>query len=161
MTDNQETSADIIAEMRRRIAVKMSDAWYTQEEWRKLCDRLEAAHRRERGDCAKMREVLLNIKDEAEHSYEYREYPIAGAPGEYGTCHVVDADWLIDECNKGLAAPPRNCDVGTVAEQKVRFLEFCDDEKGPREHCRNCRLSNAPDCELAWAQMPYEEGGAK
>ncbi len=35
--------AQIIAEMRRRIAVKMSDAWYTQEEWAKLCDRLEAA----------------------------------------------------------------------------------------------------------------------
>ena len=48
MANTHETIADIIAEMRRRIAVKMSDAWYTQEEWRKLCDRLEAAWKRER-----------------------------------------------------------------------------------------------------------------
>lgn len=57
------------------------------------------------------------------------------------------------------ANPIRNCDVGTPEEQKERFEEFCDDEKGDRQHCRNCRLCNAQDCELAWAQMPYEEGG--
>lgn len=62
-----------------------------------------------------------------------------------------------------LAAPPRNCDVGTVEEQVERFREFCDDEKGSREHCRNCRLCNAVDCELAWSQMPCEaeDGGAE
>lgn len=62
MNDNQETSADIIAEMRRRIAMKMSDAWYTQEEWRKLCDRLEAACKRERGDVAKLREAVVETQ---------------------------------------------------------------------------------------------------
>lgn len=60
-----------------------------------------------------------------------------------------------------LSAPPRNCEVGSVEEQVERFREFCDDEKGHREHCRNCRLCNAVDCELAWAQMPYNEGGEK
>jgi len=43
-----ESIESIVAEMRRRIAVKMSDAWYTQVEWRNLCDRIEAAWKRER-----------------------------------------------------------------------------------------------------------------
>lgn len=38
----------IISEMREHIAMKMSDAWYTQDEWRNLCDRLEAAVNSER-----------------------------------------------------------------------------------------------------------------
>ena len=61
------------------------------------------------------------------------------------------------QARMALAAPPRNCEVGSVEEQVERFREFCDDEKGHREHCRNCRLCNAVDCELAWAQMPYED----
>lgn len=68
---------------------------------------------------------------------------------------------LMKEIESAIDAPARNCDVGTVDDQKDRFLEFCDVEKGPREHCRNCRLCNASDCELAWVQLPYEEGGAK
>jgi hypothetical protein len=34
--------------MREHIAMKMSDAWYTQDEWRNLCDRLEEAVNNER-----------------------------------------------------------------------------------------------------------------
>jgi hypothetical protein len=58
-----------------------------------------------------MFEVLKNIKQEAETTCEYREYPIAGAPGARGTCPVVDADWIIDKCKSVLSAPPRNCDL--------------------------------------------------
>lgn len=67
---------------------------------------------------------------------------------------------IASKAKHALAARPRNCDVGTAEEQADRFVEFCDEEKGNREHCRNCSLCNAQDCELAWAQMPYEEGGA-
>lgn len=45
-----ESVDDILAEMRRRIAVKMGDAWYTQDEWRSLCERLDAALERERDE---------------------------------------------------------------------------------------------------------------
>lgn len=59
-----------------------------------------------------------------------------------------------------LAEPVKNYEVGTAEEQAERFVDFCDEEKGNREHCRNCSLCNAQDCTLAWAQTPYE-GGAK
>lgn len=68
---------------------------------------------------------------------------------------------LRDAVKAALAKPPRNCDMGTAEEQTERFAEFCDNEKGNRNHCRNCRLCNARDCKFAWAQMPYEKGGAE
>ena len=45
--DPNETFADIIDEMRKRKAGKVEDAWYGPEEWDRLCDRLEAARKRE------------------------------------------------------------------------------------------------------------------
>lgn len=67
----------------------------------------------------------------------------------------------IDRCRAALAAPLRNCDVGTAEEQCDRFLRFCQ-SRG----CVNCEIGDGnrakfPSCELVWAQMPYEEGGAK
>jgi hypothetical protein len=74
------------------------------------------------GNAAKMFEVLKNIKQEAETTCEYREYPIAGAPGARGTCPVVDADWIIDECKSVLSTPPRNCDrFNNIKEAKIRY----------------------------------------
>lgn len=58
-----------------------------------------------------MREILLDIKSEAETTLEYRDYPIAGDPGERGYCKAVDADYLVEKCNEALSAPPRACDV--------------------------------------------------
>ena len=57
----------------------------------------------------------------------------------------------------------RNCDVGTVEEQAERFHSFCESNKqcGDVYSCERCQLNSIEDCELAWAQMPYEEGGAK
>ena len=68
-----------------------------------------------------------------------------------------------------LKKPPRNCDVGSATEQAARFIKFC---KGHREllpgrcevcsvkcPCRQCGDLNL--CVLFWAQIPYEEKGAK
>ena len=55
--------------------------------------------------------------------------------------------------NAALAAPPRNCDVGTENEQNERFLKFCTS----MDCKRYCPLFKADSCELAWAQMPYDE----
>ena len=62
-----------------------------------------------------------------------------------------------------LALPLRNCDVGTVEEQKNRFDHWCFHYHTGR--CsRNCSALPAKtfkECTLRWAQMPYtEEGGA-
>lgn len=37
-----------------------------------------------------------------------------------------------------------------------RFLKFCHGEI-----CEKCPVHDARSCKLAWAQMPYGEGGAK
>ena len=62
-----------------------------------------------------------------------------------------------DMAKAALSAPPRNCDVGTAEEQNNRFLKFCES----LDCERYCPLFKAESCELAWAQMPYEEGGVK
>ena len=135
MANTQETIADIIAEMRRRIAVKMSDAWYTQEEWRKLCDRLEAAWKRERAkieadalevggivESAHRRELSKNAsKNRADFGQlgncaKLREAldelvaDIEMRSSTFGLNVMVDTKTYLD-AKAALAAPPRNCDV--------------------------------------------------
>ena len=62
-----------------------------------------------------------------------------------------------DKLSAALAAPPRNCDVGTADEQSERYDKFCD-----IHDCRSdCPLFKADSCKLAWAQMPYEEANPK
>ena len=58
---------------------------------------------------------------------------------------------------------PRNCDVGSVAEQKERFKDFCKEGKLSRidlgAYCAyDCPCRDSYDCKLEWAQMPYREG---
>ena len=62
----------------------------------------------------------------------------------------------LDKAKAALATHPRNCDVGTAEEQYRRFLKFCHGEI-----CEKCPVHDARSCKLAWAQMPYGEGGAK
>ena len=73
---------------------------------------------------------------------------------------------ILDTCRDALAAPPRNCDVGTVGQQDERFTAFCNrhfkavglcDKDCP---CRDFNMIGGA-CSIVWAQMPYEEGGAK
>ena len=58
--------------------------------------------------------------------------------------------------------PRRNCDVGTLEEQAERFAEYCDSEVCKRNRCKSqAKALCIERCALAWAQMPYKEGGAK
>lgn len=110
------------------------------------------------GNSVKLRKAVEETKSTIARCMEI----LNKIPDSCGYGGLLDdvADELCDlreECiNDALAAPARNCDVGTADEQAERFVEFCDEEKGNREHCRNCRLCNAQDCELAWAQLPYD-----
>lgn len=65
-----------------------------------------------------------------------------------------------------LAAPPRNCDVGTAKEQAVRKAKYCHRYSPlPTDNCDNCPLRGynlaSPEraigysCDLAWGQLPY------
>ena len=67
---------------------------------------------------------------------------------------------LMRQIDAALAEPVKNCEVGTVDEQTERKYEFCQKQGS----CSNCPFDRGPSitpCVLAWAQMPYEEGGAK
>lgn len=161
MDDTQETIADIIAEMRRRSDEAYKGSFNYAEcqenqieydeasEW---ADRFEAAHRRERGDCAKLREAL----DESRR-----------IASDLGGCRLNDY-WKLNEivrvCEAALSAPPRNCDVGTAQEQDERFHRFC--VKHHTGSCAGCHnpvgdytvANGVRECALVWAQMPYEGG---
>ena len=61
-----------------------------------------------------------------------------------------------------LAAPARNCDVGTAEEQAERFKAFCDNY----HTCSCCPLNFTDDitaCPIEWSQMPFaqKKGDAK
>ena len=131
MTDTHETIADIIAEKRRQAdeierdcAEKMKRGEMISDQYarelvadiRREADRLEAAHRRERGDCAKLREALEMVcdahytKEVGGELYEGFEVEVDDGTGRPLICVVKDA----------LSAPPRNCDLPKAAEDPWR-----------------------------------------
>lgn len=73
---------------------------------------------------AAMREALENLLDEAKSNYDLRDYPIAGAPGERGVAHCVDAETIIDEINSALSKPARNCDLFGGDKYKLHSLWY-------------------------------------
>ena len=99
------------------------------------------------GNAAKLREVLE--KATRMLSAWCRELPFR-AWDEIGE--------TLDKCNAALAAPPRNCDVGAAQEQEVRFEAFCHAHRSRERCCEDCPIvADRASCELAWAQMPYNE----
>ena len=122
---DNETIADIIAEKRRRadviervVAEKMKRGGMISDQYarvliadiRKEADRLEAAHKREAGDAAKLREAL----DELVANIEMRS-------STFGLNVIVDTKTYLD-AKAALAAPPRNCDRYTTFNDAIRAL---------------------------------------
>lgn len=68
-----------------------------------------------------------------------------------GTMNRDEHRELVATIKEALAEPARNCEVGTVEDQLVRFDRFC----GAKVHCRECVLRNSCSCKFAWAQLPY------
>ena len=68
----------------------------------------------------------------------------------------------IAKAKAALAAPPRNCEVGTAEEQSKRFHSYCLEHNSACDvdmECCRCPLEKVKArCELAWAQMPYANG---
>lgn len=98
-------------------------------------------------------------------------YEVQDANSEYGPKTSVPTQFVIDVAKSALAAPVKNCEVGTSDEQAERFENFCLEHIGCAEetggrHCIGCPLEKASrhitqKCELYWAQLPYEEGETK
>lgn len=71
--------------------------------------------------------------------------------------YTVNVPEMRSQVDAALAAPPRNCDVGTAEEQDKRFTyQFC---RVGIEGCIRCKLNTLKHrgntCGIHWAQMPY------
>ena len=134
MAEKQETADDIIAEMRKphdEICAKCHDepnesCPYCGDpngcnspeygQWpgvmTQLADDLDAAHKRERGDCAKLREALKQVNELNDLWFDTFTLPDGATSIHDEIENIISA---------ALAAPPRNCDVYTADELKVIF----------------------------------------
>lgn len=100
------------------------------------------------GNVAKLREALGKLRAEL-----WNNTVIAGKK-KFALYEIADA---------ALAAPPRNCDVGTAEEQYERHKKLCS------RACLSCPVHKEFDfrkalrwsCQLVWAQLPYEESGVR
>lgn len=109
------------------------------------------------GDAAKRRkeakmETNNKLREACAHIVDYVQSAM---------CHATDAhvlDYLTQVemwAKAALAEPVKNCEVGTPEEQEGRWNEACNKFK------IRCRTRSCYRCAFDWAQMPYEEGGAK
>ena len=124
----------------------------------------------EANDMAAMREALV-IAKKAICNHARANHTCDSLAWENSTINANCGDILCghrDLCEaktaiqKAISKPPRNCDVGSVAEQKERFKDFCKEGKLSRidlgAYCAyDCPCRDSYDCKLEWAQMPYEE----
>ena len=123
------------------------------DEAKRICARMNEEAQHSVGNGAKMREALVNISKYADCA--------AMRQHDATTQHYIEQ--IRKWAEAALAEPPRNCDVGTTEEQEQRFELFCY-----QDYCnKKCplygktKIGGECGCAIDWAQMPYEEGGAK
>lgn len=149
MSEKQETIADIVRKMRNEIAelrkVSPNVPSIAADWWEARADEIEAAHKREAGDAAKLRGVLETLREllgdllrlgDAEYHDDFSNF-----------CDIIDA---------ALAEPPRNCDVGTADDWLARFNVVCERCYGSDCDHRLFKNEEVCDCFARWLQMPYE-----
>ena len=131
-------------------------------EWTRIgYDERKAEEKRAPGNAAAMRDLLEKIR----HEYGW---------GRIGsrTCVSSEADvervsdLFEKQIDAALAAPARNCDVGTAEEQAERHERFCAAHykaDAVDAQCFGCPACNKKetDCEFIWGQLPFAraEGG--
>ena len=98
-----------------------------------------------------MREALVRLKPLVESVWE-------SEGGEDVSSEIAE---MKDVINAALAAPMKNCEVGTWQEQEKRFEQFCN--RFRHDYCRGCPLGEMffrdkeiGECRLAWAQRLYD-----
>ena len=115
MAATNDTIDGLLAEF-RGYAAGMPASYHVTMSWadfRKMLDRFEAANKRERGDCAKLREAVCEILSYIESFHKY----ITPGKGKKLTALFAVADTIRNNARAALAAPPRNCDRFASAEE--------------------------------------------
>ena len=183
--ERQETVADIVAKIRSIAYIQTAES---PSSVLQFADRIEAAHKREReagADAAQIcGEIGEMVEREAACHQHVTDYHGLNAAAMREALVMVkrlfdgrlmwqpDIRKAHEAVNAALAAPPRNCDVGTAEEQKRRWHANCGRGIPNCKHCKvyeQARKSGLVDdknrirfdCRFIWAQMPYEEGGAE
>lgn len=180
--EKRDTLADIVEEIRAYGAQPPPRLM-----WLEIADRIEAAWERERteieanaarhrrnrrGFAAPLARLEPTKRRERMNSYEQMRETLVVVRDAIITidAHKDDKEfvntWLAltaKEVNKAIALPRRQCDVGTPNEQSARYDEYCYQNRTIEHCCANCPVVSSANCELAWAQTPYEveEGGAE
>lgn len=60
-------------------------------------------------------------------------------------------------CRQSLSAPLKNGDIGTEEKKLARWWEFCN----KFDDCTGCPCNGHPNCFAKWTQMPYKKGDKK
>lgn len=181
MSNTQEKSADIIAEMRelaKSVNFRVKPLPYTMYGklvdiyFAELADRLEAALKREKTEIEAEALAAGGIA-EAERNKPGNAAALREALSDacYAMFNFLKAQnggyeemaKALDKAKAALAAPSRNCDVGTPEEQTNRFMTYCNSRVCKRRVCSSCGYEELfrHKCFAIWSQMPYEEGGVK
>lgn len=76
---------------------------------------------------------------------------------------VCDCD-IVDEARTmvraAIAAPRRNCDIGTLEDRREQFKQFCKSHSDGVACNRDCPLFklhiNGYSCHFEWGELPFE-----
>lgn len=182
--DRNETSADIAEKMRGEVLG--DDGVFFMMDGRRVmefADRFAAAAKRDgellKANIARVRELegmlggaantLLEcaIRQKKRETVAWNAAKLREALEKALMAFYNVTGECLPECAAALSAPPRNCDVGTAAEQNERYKRFCArhyQANNVDAQCDACPCKEERwDCELEWGQMPYEaaNGGAE
>ena len=176
-----EIERDVAEKMKRGEVISDQYAREVVADLRKEADRIEAAWKRElakveadalsagglleamrhkSGNAAAMRKALLKCREIAIQWEADEAAGVAGTTDKPESRSAAEA--VIDmefEINAALAAPPRNCDVGSPQEQADRHRDLCLKHGGCATCPRNKKQWSFKDCILEWEQEPYKGEG--
>ena len=167
MSNKQETIADIVAALRAVAYIQTAES---PRDVLEFANRIESAAKREReagaeaaqicGEIGEMigREATREKSSRVGNSAKMRESLSDACYAMFNFLKTQNGGYeemakALDKAKAALAAPPRNCDIGTAEEQVSRHRIWC---KCGGDCAVSCKM-----CFAKWSQMPYEKGGAK
>jgi len=186
----QETHAEIIARMRSDAEEdEYTPDGILGQTLHSLADSLEAAHKREvdalkqrctelNAEVAAKDEVIKRLNDALAEEQRRKMTTAENSSAVGNTAKMREAlEQLYEQICYGeteqnvvanmqmiraaLAAPARECDIGTAEEQSRRFCAFCRPRTEPCDGCACLEGSRKGRCEFVWAQLQHESEEVK
>ena len=170
MSDKQETTDDIIREMRDLGALDaqcndMIPRSLQALGLRTYAARLEAARKRETGNGAALREALKAMLDEyCDLCDVQNQMTESGHTCSWRNRWSGCQSKAIDKARTALTAPPRNCDRFNSGEEAWITFErerpdWCDEHSSKDPDCDDCEMADCGRCMAEW--LFATEGGAE